>query len=490
MRHAFRLQGLFLVLLMARTMSAGKVPVGHAVESIRDEYLVQLYDDAPNVAQVAQQVAQQHGGRVLQVFPVFKSVLMRMTAAQADAMNGNPLVRSIQENAIMHAAVSSPQTGVDNRLAWPPSTTPASSWGLDRIDQVSPQSPRLDNSYSWCYDGHGVRIYVVDTGVLPYHPEFGGPDASRVVRPDALYNVLAGLPSPNTLGKSPCWEANGGRVFTPNSQHGTAVASIAAGGTLGVAKGATIVDARTMDCAGVTTAARLMTTIQWIIGDPDRGSLSVINISFNGVATGSSDEYSLANAIYTAANNYQIPVVCSAGNQGSNVFWYWPANSNGAITVAGLSKDSDIAWWVAYGYRVPPNYVGTNGGNTTSFYAPAQYIESASTCTPPIYNNAGQQVYIGCDVIPSHNLYRSEITNCSIGPDPQHQDPSGCTSGTSFAAAHMSGVIARYLQRFGPSSWTVIKNNLTYYSNLYGGVSINDPNSSFYSPVLVYRDCP
>ena len=123
MRHAFRLQGLFLVLLMARTMSAGKVPVGHAVESIRDEYLVQLYDDAPNVAQVAQQVAQQHGGRVLQVFPVFKSVLMRMTAAQADAMNGNPLVRSIQENAIMHAAVSSPQTGVDNRLAWPPSTT-------------------------------------------------------------------------------------------------------------------------------------------------------------------------------------------------------------------------------------------------------------------------------------------------------------------------------------------------------------------------------
>lgn len=43
------------------------------------------------------------------------------------------------------------------------------NWGLDRIDQR--QLP-LDNIYSPTYDGTGVDIYIIDTGITLEHNEF------------------------------------------------------------------------------------------------------------------------------------------------------------------------------------------------------------------------------------------------------------------------------------------------------------------------------
>ncbi len=54
--------------------------------------------------------------------------------------------------------------------------------GLDRIDQaVGP----LNGVYKYAYDGAGVRVYVVDTGVRTTHTEFGG----RAVKGIDLVNV-------------------------------------------------------------------------------------------------------------------------------------------------------------------------------------------------------------------------------------------------------------------------------------------------------------
>jgi subtilisin family serine protease len=47
--------------------------------------------------------------------------------------------------------------------------TPAGSWGIDRVDQVS----GTDTLYSYERDGSNVDVYVVDTGIDTNHQDFG-----------------------------------------------------------------------------------------------------------------------------------------------------------------------------------------------------------------------------------------------------------------------------------------------------------------------------
>jgi subtilisin family serine protease len=47
----------------------------------------------------------------------------------------------------------------------------APSWGLDRIDQ---RSLPLDSKYHYPNTGSSVVAYIIDTGILLTHQEFGG----------------------------------------------------------------------------------------------------------------------------------------------------------------------------------------------------------------------------------------------------------------------------------------------------------------------------
>ena len=49
--------------------------------------------------------------------------------------------------------------------------TTAATWGLDRIDQ---RSLPLSGTYSASRSGAGVTVYIIDTGILFGHTEFGG----------------------------------------------------------------------------------------------------------------------------------------------------------------------------------------------------------------------------------------------------------------------------------------------------------------------------
>jgi subtilisin family serine protease len=465
-------QSRFITILFAIAVAAlcGNVAlarpgvIARASQPVPGEYIVLFQSTTPSVAARAAVTA--HNGSVVMEFPDIHGLYVRMRDADALALTYDLAVTSIEENAYSHFAgtqsgVDTPYTSGDGGIV------NASSWGLDRIDQTSPAS-RLDNSYSWCVDGSGVRVYILDSGVLSSHPEFGGRVEDQGSPGTTLQNYL------NSQGVNfgtQCWTQSGQDALSPLGAHGTGVASIAAGSQLGVAKGATIVDARSAPCNGQGTNAFFTAVIDWICRlDTHRvAGQSVINIS-SVILGQSSDANALSAQIATAVDTYNIPVVVSAGNFNDNVFWYSPANAARAITVGGLNRDSDTRWCC---FTVGSTTFGSNYGFGTAFYAPAQRVEAASTTI--------RQIIPALD----HDYYRSELNGCA------NDYADTCTSGTSFAAPHMTGVVARYLQRQPGATRDAIVSTLQSMNQTYaGGACVTEPNSGPCVPVLVFKECP
>lgn len=126
-------------------------------------------------------------------------------------------------------------------------------------------------------DGTGITIAVVDSGVDSTHPELSG----RVTRQSFAEPSVPGLPLPGV--DTPVAE-------DPDGQ-GTAVASMAAGRSLGVAPGARILDLQvsakyTPQEAGLNpqTEAAAIEAMDALLRDPARARVVVLSFAENGVS--------------------------------------------------------------------------------------------------------------------------------------------------------------------------------------------------------------
>lgn len=173
--------------------------------------------------------------------------------------------------------------------------------------------------------------------------------------------------------------------------HGTHVAGTVGGSTYGVAKSVTLVGVRVLDCEGSGYASDIIAGLDWVVAVSS--GPAVVNLSLGGDAYAPLDE---AVERTVAAG---IPVVVAAGNDDVNACLQSPARAPHALTVAATdSKDR----------RAP----FSNFGNCVDLFAPGVAVRSASNAS----NSA------------------SEVL-----------------SGTSMAAPHVTGAVARYLQAH-PSS--------------------------------------
>ena len=201
-------------------------------------------------------------------------------------------------------------------------------WGLDRIDQ---RNLPLNATYTYDSDGSGVTAYIVDTGILGTHTEFG----SRV---RAGYDALGG----NTV------DCNG---------HGTHVSGTVGGTTYGVAKNVNLVAVRVLDCAGSGSTSGVIAGIDWAVADHVSGP-AVLNMSLGGGASAS------LNAAVDRAVADGISVVVAAGNSNADACTSSPASAASAITVgATASNDSRASY--------------SNFGTCVDIFAPGSSIKSA-----------------------------------------------------------------------------------------------------------------
>ncbi|MDP1711631.1 MAG: S8 family peptidase [Candidatus Nanopelagicaceae bacterium] len=209
---------------------------------------------------------------------------------------------------------------------------PAPSWGLDRIDQ---RERPLSNTfeYSSLGQGAGVRAYIVDTGIRSTHADFAGriaPGFSSVIDPV------------NTTE-----DCNG---------HGTHVSGTLAGTTYGVAKAATIVPVRVLDCQGSGSTATVVAGLDWVAADHTSGP-AVVNMSLGGRSSRAVD------AAVVGVFEDGITVVVAAGNAHTNACTASPGRVEQAITV-GATNATDT--------RAPYS----NFGKCVDLFAPGSYIVS------------------------------------------------------------------------------------------------------------------
>ncbi len=138
--------------------------------------------------------------------------------------------------------------------------TTTDTWHLDRINQ---QTLPLDGNSlpSASLTGAGIDIYIVDTGINYAHEQFGG---------RAVYGVDIARTSSGSIVDPRGSDCDG---------HGTHVASLAAGETVGVARGSRIISVRVLDCNGLGEVKDVVAGLNWIADHHKAGRLAIANLS-------------------------------------------------------------------------------------------------------------------------------------------------------------------------------------------------------------------
>ncbi len=249
-----------------------------------------------------------------------------LTPLQLALVRNSLGVKSVEEDASVQA--------VPDRGTAPGTRAPASSWGLDRIDQQEwdDSAGTGDGQFTTEGNGAGVTAYILDTGIEYAHDEFG---------PRATFGFDA-------IGD--------GRNGADCNGHGTHVAGTVAGRTYGVAQKANLVSVRVLGCDGRGAYSGIIAGLDWVAKNAKQPA--VLNVSLGG------DQSAAVNNAADAVTAAGVLPVVAAGNSAKDACAVSPAGASKVLTVAASNR-----------YDEETDF--SNHGTCVSLYAPGEAIVSA-----------------------------------------------------------------------------------------------------------------
>lgn len=271
------------------------------------------------------------------------------------------------------------------RVALPPSSTRATTASSVPwgLDRIDQRSRTLDGRYTTPTTGAGTTVVVIDSGINLGHTEFTG-------------RILTDLDLDFVDGDNTAAECSRG----PGAGHGTHVAGTAAGSTVGVAPEASILPLRVFNCNGEAWFDDLWYafdyTRQLTETHPQR---MVVNYSGGAytdqLGPGGAEAVAELEAAVQRVIDAGVPVVTAAGNDDRDACLSTPGRVPGVINVSATDRSDRRSWF-------------SDAGRCADLFAPGSAITSA---------------WIG-----SSTALRT-------------------IDGTSMAAPHATGVVARLLER-------------------------------------------
>ncbi|WAM00196.1 S8 family serine peptidase [Streptomyces sp. Je 1-369] len=272
------------------------------------------------------------------------------------ALNAEALTTPPQDTAALWKALTSRKDGISH--VWPDATRKAT---LDKsVKQIG-----ADKAWSAGYDGTGVKVAVLDSGVDATHPDLKG----RIL---AEKNFSTAPDAKDRRG------------------HGTHVASIAAGTGAesggkfkGVAPGAKLLSGKVLDDSGEGDDSGIIAGMDWAAAQ----GADVVNLSIGGYDTPGIDP--LEAAVDKLSKDKGILFTVSAGNDGGTRSVNSPGSADAALTVGAVDDNDELAEFSSQGPRVGDGAIKPDvtapGVDITAAAAPGSAIEKEVGQNPEGY---------------------------------------------------------------------------------------------------------
>ncbi|MHB9119547.1 MAG: S8 family serine peptidase [Burkholderiales bacterium] len=291
-------------------------------------------------------------GEVVLILDALNAVNIRMDAKEAARLSRDPRVLRVTQSVM-----PTPYTVQDATY----------NWGLDRLDSATPDR---NNAYSYTNTGAGRTIWILDSGLALSNAnvaaEFGG-------RASIFYDWFNTVPYGNDCD---------------TQSHGTMVASVAGGNTIGIGKGAALNIVKVTNwgrgtCGTDPGIDTFLGSLNWLAtpGNAPRGSIVNISFGFSNssctpvpIPPDTGDPYD--NAIIAMHNNAGLIVVVAAGNNGCNVADFPMTRKPEAFVVGGTSSDALYLSSGRYDALYSDANGRTNTGANVSTFAPAENVRA------------------------------------------------------------------------------------------------------------------
>jgi len=259
------------------------------------------------------------------VYDIILGFAARLTPELLKAELAHPEVKYVEADQVLSINIKQDKISAPLEVV----TQTGATWGIVRVSQR--QKPTNTNYVYNSTAGSNAVVYVVDTGILITHKDFG-------TRASFPFNAIT----------------NEG--YVDGNGHGTHCAGTIGGTTYGVAKQVGLKAVKVLSSSGSGSTAGVVSGVNFVANDNDPRA-KVGSMSLGGGASTALDQ-AVQNSIAAG-----IPYAIAGGNDNANACNYSPARVPQAVTV-GATTNTDAR--ASY----------SNYGSCTDIFAPGSSITS------------------------------------------------------------------------------------------------------------------